>query len=163
MFKSFTLLLLLATSQAVKVRSTTHANETCDWKETNGNTDGEEHIGDAASASECLAMVKEQCPWAAVANIGNGHGDGPGDCWCQNAFERHFDLANYDDNYQSCFVAGEPDVDFYIDYLGDDASAEDMIEQLNDGFDDALAALDEALEGFDDLDATLADATATDA
>ena len=110
MFKSLTLLLLLATSQAAKIRSTT--KQTCNWVYTNGNTDGETYIGYAASASDCLAKVMDQCPWAEVANISNGHGDGQEDCWCQNAFS---EPADHDYSYQSCFVAGAVD-DLDIDF-----------------------------------------------
>jgi len=52
----------------------------CDWVRSNSNTDGQRKIGNAASPDRCIAMVKEQCPDATIANL---PGDGHGRCYCQ--------------------------------------------------------------------------------
>ena len=54
--------------------------DSCDWIESDSNTDNQRSLADAATPDECIAMVMEQCPAASIANIGSS---GSGGCYCQ--------------------------------------------------------------------------------
>ena len=43
--------------------------DTCDWVESNSNTDDEHEVGDASYPWQCIAMVRAQYPDATIANI----------------------------------------------------------------------------------------------
>jgi len=72
---------------------------TCDWIRNNENTDGELYVGEADSYEECIDMVRAQCPWATIANLGGGAGGG--DCWCQQGLDRTESEASA---WESCFL-----------------------------------------------------------
>ena len=53
--------------------------DSCDWIESDSNTDNQRSLADAATPDECIAMVMEQCPAASIANIISS---GSGGCYC---------------------------------------------------------------------------------
>ena len=71
----------------------------CDWVRSNSNAAGERQIAsNAASPDSCIAMVKEQCPDATIANMPV---DGDGGCWCQYGYNPTPDNGGY----MSCVLA----------------------------------------------------------
>merc|ERR1712110_1055341 len=69
----------MATAEPTGIQTAEPTAE-CVWVRNNINTAGERSIGTASSRAECIAMVREQCPGATIANMPN---TGVGSCWCQ--------------------------------------------------------------------------------
>jgi len=78
----------------------------CDWIQNNANIHGEEWVGWAFTAEECVELVRDYCPWANIANV---HRDVfingvDGDCWCQSGSDKTEDPYS---SYYSCWIREE--------------------------------------------------------